>query len=1080
MSQRLLEAPDRQPGSPALATPPRAPAADPRRRLTALFDRVRRRLRRRDLLLGGVAWILFTLGSSAGLMLLAALFGPAPLWRPLCGAWLIAVLFALATVIVRATRAPHDDAAIARLLGDRVPDLRSDLLSTIELGRELQHPPKLPGSTSRALVEELITRTCAQVATIDLERVLDLGPVVRSAVALALVAVVLLGNAVLLPGLLGRGLKNLLGPPPDPTTLASEPLVGDIRLQLTYPRYTGLPTRTIPGSSGEVLALPGTLVRVEARALTAVERAQLVLHAGDAPESLRPVQITVEPEGKRGAGPRPPLLVSSFTVRKAGSYHFLIDQRQRGRSERIRESDGHRVEIEADRAPRIDLFAPADDLEIAGPRRIELAYSAEDDYGLGEINLVFRVGDGPEQRKRIRSAGPAPHSPEERGERASPNERPRAPRTAAAKLEWDLAEIDLAPGVRVTYRLEARDLDDISGPNIGSSRSYSLRVTSARQKHDVMLQNQDALKEQAIQLLGDRIDLSRLEQPQKGARADAPPPEARGAATLDAHRKTEALLLAIGRMQEDVPKDPLLPKELRTALQEIGKRLGRLNQDEDAELRGRRPPADKRPARSPRGRDLQALNERHVAELERDVILLDDLLGRQRLEELLAISDELTATRDRLKQLMSEYKKSRSENLRREIEREVRELERRLQELAERAQRLQGEVPDEFVNREALGQNDLQGRLDRLRDLLQKGELDKAQAELERLSQSLDGLVKGLERDLKGYRRERFSAEDKALGEAEDKLADLMHDQEQLKGQTDDVKARGNARAKQLLRDRTEPLVRRLQDKVARLRKQVSDVETGPLGPWGSDELEKTQRRVEDVGRMLEQGDLDEARSMAQEAEQSIMRLTEELRGEEQASRFGQQRSQIAKSRGRLEQARPLARELGEEIGRALPRNEELLTPEDRKTLQELRARQEAVRKQAEGLSREVQKRARDTKDAPLLDRLSQEMGESLGKAKEHMERAEGQLKQLSPRGAASAEQQALEQMASLRKQMQQARRPKDSGGGAQLREPVRIPGAEEYKAPKEFRQDILEAAKREAPTEYRDQVKRYYEELIK
>ena len=65
--------------------------------------------------------------------------------------------------------------------------------------------------------------------------------------------------------------------------------------------------------------------------------------------------------------------------------------------------------------------------------------------------------------------------------------------------------------------------------------------------------------------------------------------------------------------------------------------------------------------------------------------------------------------------------------------------------------------------------------------------------------------------------------------------------------------------------------------------------------------------------------------------------------------------------------------------------------------------------------------------------------------------------------GAASlVAKQALEQMASLRKQMQQARRPKDSGGGAQLREPVRIPGAEEYKPPKEFRQDILDAAKRD------------------
>src|SRR5262249_41633343 len=152
---------------------------------------------------------------------------------------------------------------------------------------------------------------------------------------------------------------------------------------------------------------------------------------------------------------------------------------------------------------------------------------------------------------------------------------------------------------------------------------------------------------------------------------------------------------------------------------------------------------------------------------------LADLLGRQRLEDLLAIGDEMTAVRDRLKQLLGEYKKTRSEALKAEIEREIRELERRMQELAEKAQQLQGEVPDDFLNSEAMGKNDMQARLDRLRDLLQKGDLDKAAAELERLSQNLDNLIKGMEGDLRGFRRERFTAEEKALAEAEDRLADL-------------------------------------------------------------------------------------------------------------------------------------------------------------------------------------------------------------------------------------------------------------------------------------------------------------------
>ena len=47
--------------------------------------------------------------------------------------------------------------------------------------------------------------------------------------------------------------------------------------------------------------------------------------------------------------------------------------------------------------------------------------------------------------------------------------------------------------------------------------------------------------------------------------------------------------------------------------------------------------------------------------------------------------------------------------------------------------------------------------------------------------------------------------------------------------------------------------------------------------------------------------------------------------------------------------------------------------------------------------------------------------------------------------------------------------------------EPIRIPGADEYRAPEQFREDLLEAMKKKHGAEgYDDMVKRYYEELIK
>ena len=108
-------------------------------------------------------------------------------------------------------------------------------------------------------------------------------------------------------------------------------------------------------------------------------------------------------------------------------------------------------------------------------------------------------------------------------------------------------------------------------------------------------------------------------------------------------------------------------------------------------------------------------------------------------------------------------------------------------------------------------------------------------------------------------------------------------------------------------------------------------------------------------------------------------------------------------------------------------------------------------------------------------------MQPGLREAGQHMERAEDDLRGQAPREAVGEEAQALEKLNQLKQQMQRERRPKDSRRAARMdKEPVRIPGADEFRAPKEFRQDLLDAMKRGAPAEYKEQLKRYYEELAK
>ena len=53
------------------------------------------------------------------------------------------------------------------------------------------------------------------------------------------------------------------------------------------------------------------------------------------------------------------------------------------------------------------------------------------------------------------------------------------------------------------------------------------------------------------------------------------------------------------------------------------------------------------------------------------------------------------------------------------------------------------------------------------------------------------------------------------------------------------------------------------------------------------------------------------------------------------------------------------------------------------------------------------------------------------------------------------------------------------AGAGA-LAAAVRIPGADESTATRAWRQELMDAMKEKAPERFRDEVRRYYEELVR
>ena len=904
--------------------------------------------------------IALALGSAAAMLLLCLAGGarPSAAWR--VGWWVVVGLgsaAAGATLIGPLGRWRGDD-KVARFVDDRTG--AGDLyLSAVELAAAIPGFESQPQSGSPGLARAHLSSAAQRLSKADPAAMVEWLPSRRRRAAVVAIAV---GYAALLFALRPQLVRGWAALDERPTSVAPanvEPIIGELEVRLTYPKHTGMPPRIIPGSSGTIVAPPGTRVVLRGKPLIAARAAKLELEDAGG-------QVTSTVGARLEGG----TIEASFTVDKPGAWRFRIERATgairavTGRmtgigGPEVREPEPHQIEVEPDRAPKVELAAPADDLELDGARKVQLAFSVDDDFGLTDVSLVWKqegAGAGPETRKAVPDLGKL-----------------EGKRSVSGTFEWDVGDLDLKPGARVSYRLEARDNDDVSGPNVGVSRSFSLRIYSPAEKHEELLAAEQALADHAVMLLGDRLDVGRVD----GGEGHAPQHAAdEGRAWTQAHAHSEGFVDEVAKLSGLLEKDPLAPRDLKPALTGMHARLGKLIKEEQPHL------ADA--ARAEGGSSRHALREtnpRHVLEMEKDALALADLVERQRLEQLLTLSDELAEARDRLKQLLGDYKKNRTEAGRKEIEKQIHQLERKLAELAAKAARLQGEVPDEFINRDALASEDMQKQLDSLKEMLDKGDVDQAMETLRKLSAQLDKMAQSIEGDLRGFRGERFSAEEKALSELENKLSDLEHDQRQLQSETDELVGKQREEMKRLGKDRVEPFLKRARERTADIKKRLGQVDREPLPPFDQEQFDKARRRVDDLGRALEQGDLEQSEEAARETAGELREVSRRLRDEEER-RWEGTRQPVRKAREKVDESEPIARQIADEIQQMMPRPGELLGPEDRKRMGSLAARQQALGKRTDETRRDLEKR--------LKERAQAEGGPAQGlkEAGDHMGRA--------------------------------------------------------------------------------------------
>jgi hypothetical protein len=960
--------------------------------------------------------------------LCASHIGPASFWPEVTVTVLIFLTLAGAAAgVLGPGRRLREERALADFVGKRHPPLASDLLSAVELARL----PEPPLGSSDSILRAFYGSVSTAVAPIDVRRLIPLRKAAISGAGLVAVALAVSAGIFWMPEIVGRGIELLTRHPTrfEGAAISGEPLIGDVKIIYTYPPYTHLPRRVVEGSTGDIVALKGTQVALETRLLRSARQALLLLgeqgEVGELPVVLDDGRLT-----------------ASFKVTVSGTYRVWLSPLL-GRP--VREARAHRIVVEADQPPRVEIFGPADRLELPTPRPIEVGFSATDDFGLGPVDLVYRVDDGPEQRVRLQDAAGA--------------------RSAQGRTVFEPSLQGVGPGAIVTYRVEGKDLDAVSGAKIGSSRTLYVVIANPRENLDEQLMRERDILDRLVLNLADRLETLEVPPAAAGPAVDLP---SQLANWLTLHEAEESQVAALGRVIDDERRSGSASKTLVASLSSIADKLSRRLREEMDLLGSLRARSDQGTLGASAFDKLYRHGGKHVEDLETSVLLLDDLVSRQRLEDLASMAKEMTDTYKRLQDLMSRYEATKDEALRRQIEREIRDLKARMQELAEKieAVKARNEVPTEWQNMP--NPKEAMERANRLSQLLEKGDQASLRKALSELGSSLNDLRSMLDKNADDFGAQRFQQENKALSELVQKIGDLEGDERSLAGDSSSLAQEMDEALSKKLAGQLDKFLQESREKLERLRSKLGTPTPRELSEDGEDELKRSQESTKQMRRLLPEREWGEAKKEAERAVSSLRRLRRQL--EERASSKRPTTHAFDEFKGAMGEAAGIAQELAGDLDRLVPKDAERMNNEQRGRSQGMAQRQGSLGQRADDLAKQAGK---DSGKAPGMDKAGEELravGQQMGQSRQD-------LGQGNAREGSSKARDAADRLAKLRDQLQDGQR---GSSGRNHREPVRIPGADESKAPREWRQELMEAMREKRPERYEDQVRKYYEELVK
>ncbi|GJL79919.1 MAG: hypothetical protein NPINA01_29080 [Nitrospinaceae bacterium] len=689
-----------------------------------------------------------------------------------------------------ATSFSLDQAAL--LTEKKFPDLDNSLINASQLKRHLSYPEK-DRDISLAFIQEQIRQAQSQIEKIPAESIIDSKEGTRNRNWFVGTLGSLLIVSFLLPDFLSKGFNNLISPSlpatsqiqasalkpvPKPETSVGKFAISDLKLTFNYPAYTGMEAEVAHPSDGKIQVLPGTEVQVEGTVNLPITGGELVWNARDN-FSMQTMKDNA--------------LSAQFLVKERGYYQF-----------RIKDPEGDKhllpkkyaVTLTQDQAPSIVLF-------IANPKpvyyangKIELFYEAQDDFGIEEINLVaFVNGEQVNQSvKRMKN-----------GERES-----------QGNYSWALGEMAFKPGDEVEYFLEIKDNDNIQGPNTGQSETFSFTIFDSREEQENLIALQEELTEKMIAQLASGLVI--------GAQAKAIPIDAMNWKNhLIASADSLIEIIGLAQRIEDRAKTlEYFPRPYFNLLKNI---INGLNQIRDEQINAINKIHNTVLKPTPVAfevLDLSALNERLVSQLETNILFLVRMTNRQKLDQVMDLEHDLNELAQSLQEEFEKIRDKKAPQKSNEVKRKIEQIRQTLEKIMDQLARQTQSMPDEFLNPgsvKGMNMDQFSASLDRITDLMDRGKIDEAQEELQKMVEDLQTLANQLDQARSDMDELMDMKIMKQLDHSLEKLQQLEKEQEKLLNQTTKINQSLREAQSRLFEDS-------IQQVFAEIKKHLSEIQS--------------------------------------------------------------------------------------------------------------------------------------------------------------------------------------------------------------------------------------------------------------